>query len=185
MNYAITSPPSTPVPSSSGKMQFYHLLLLAIAPAALAEAITTSISFRIPATHLLPNPFSIPPSTQATLSSLHKSRRAPLSTTNTFVFHNVTAGSYLVDIHCPTSGFQPLRLDVMPPIEDGPDAGVLSVKVWETFRGNDWDNKGEFVPLQQDGVYDLRPLGAKDYFVERTKCELAYKVVSHIFWVGC
>lgn len=45
------------------------------------------------------------------------------------------------------------------------------VKVWETFRGNDWDNKGEALPRDSVG-YEVRVLGVKSYFMERSKCKV-------------
>ncbi len=137
-------------------MQFHLLSALAALPAVLAAAGTTSVTFRLPATHVLPNPFALPPSTHATLSSFHKRHTAPISTVNTFVFHNVTAGSYLVDVHAATHIFVPQRLDVLPPVEDGPEAktsGALTLKAWETYRGNDWDNKGETVTMQDGNLF--------------------------------
>jgi len=142
------------------------------------ETPQTSLTFRVPATHHL-NPNVLPPSTHATLSSASLNplkRSAPLSVHNTLVFRNVTPGSYLVDVHCPTHAFQPLRLDVVWPVDAvGRHGKQLEVGVWETYRGNDWDNKGEVVPLRKDeggGVYDVRLLGSKGYFMERSKCEL-------------
>jgi O-acetylhomoserine/O-acetylserine sulfhydrylase len=94
---------------------------------------------------------------------------APLTTSNTFVFRNVSVGSYLADIHCPTFAFAPLRVDVSEaPGSEGKDNDVVSV--WETYRGNDWDNKGEAVASDAVG-YELRVLGVKSYFMERSKCE--------------
>jgi O-acetylhomoserine/O-acetylserine sulfhydrylase len=92
---------------------------------------------------------------------------APLSVRNDFIFHNVTAGSYLVDVHCATYAFVPLRLDVI--ITEGKD--TLSLQAWETYRGNDWDNKGEKLAVLDGDVLDARVLGAKAYFMERSKCE--------------
>ncbi|KAK3386954.1 hypothetical protein B0H63DRAFT_558555 [Podospora didyma] len=139
------------------------------AAAAATEVPQTSVTFRIPATQHLQNLHTLPASTHATLSTFHKTLSAPLSTSNTFVFRNVTAGSYLVDFHCATHMFAPLRLDVSPPVDDhGGKAPKLVLKAWETFRGNDWDNKGEAVPLRDD-VFDARLLGAKSYFMERSK----------------
>ncbi|KAK3371771.1 hypothetical protein B0T24DRAFT_630380 [Lasiosphaeria ovina] len=125
----------------------------------------TSVTLRIPASHLLPNPGVLPPSTHATLSALGAGRAsAPLTAANTLVFGNVSAGSYLVDVHCATHAFAPLRVDVVSP--DGGDGGLV-VRAWETFRGNDWDNKGEAVPA--DGGIEVRVLGQKNYFMERSK----------------
>lgn len=84
---------------------------------------------------------------------------------NTFVFHNVTPESYLADVHSPTDAFQPLRIDVS---ESG------AVEAWETFRGNEWGNKGEKIEVREGSVgrgVEVRALGPKKYFVERPKCE--------------
>jgi ER membrane protein complex subunit 7 len=154
-----------------------QLLFLTTLLVALTGAVTpagTTVTFRVPATHALPNPFELPPSTRATLSSFRKAHHAPLTTLNTFVFHNVSAGSYLVDVHCVTHTFVPLRLDVRP-AEDGTAAaaaGKMTLRVWETFRGNDWENKGEAVPLLEGGVFEVRVLRRNSFFTERSKCEL-------------
>ncbi|KPM34481.1 hypothetical protein AK830_g12095 [Neonectria ditissima] len=132
-------------------------LLLLLLPAAASAA---SLTLYLPAK---PNPFSLPPSTHATLSTLGARASAPLSAVNTFVFHNVSAGSYLVDVHCQTDAFHPLRLDV-PADAAGP------LQAWETYRGNDWANKGEAVPVRDGSAgrgVDLRALGSKSYFMER------------------
>ncbi|KAF4974735.1 hypothetical protein FZEAL_8405 [Fusarium zealandicum] len=130
--------------------------LLTLLPAALAS---DSLTLYLPAK---PNPFTLPPSTHATLSSAGVHVSAPLSSSNTFVFHNVSSGSYLADVHCPTDGFHPLRIDVQA------DENV--VQAWETFRGNDWGNKGEVVPVKDGSKgrgFEIRALGGKNYFMER------------------
>lgn len=138
-----------------------HISLLALL-GALSLASSATITLRLPGPPSLPNPNALPPSTHATLSTLGQPPySAPLTTANTFVFRNVTSGSYLADVHCQTFGFAPLRVDVEGENED--------VKVWETFRGNDWDNKGEAVPKDSVG-YEVRVLGVKSYFMERSKC---------------
>ncbi|KAK0740231.1 hypothetical protein B0T18DRAFT_290398, partial [Schizothecium vesticola] len=124
---------------------------------------TTTLTLSLPPSLALPNPNALPPSTRASLSSLGVLLTAPLSTHNTFIFRNVTAGSYLADIACATHAFAPLRVDV--DLVDG--AGV--VKAWETYRGNEWGNRGEGVPLTGDGVLEVRVLGGKGYFSERSK----------------
>ncbi|KAL6864415.1 hypothetical protein J3F83DRAFT_741697 [Trichoderma novae-zelandiae] len=138
-----------------------RLLLLTAALAALAAAqapLTLSVS--LPPK---PNPFLLPPSTHATLSTLRKRLSAPLSAVNTFDFHNVSADSYLLDVHCPTDNFLPLRVDV------GADG---EVQAWETYRGNEWGNKGEEVPVKSDGAsrsVGVKAAGPKVFFMERTK----------------
>ncbi|KAL6789921.1 hypothetical protein J3E68DRAFT_439103 [Trichoderma sp. SZMC 28012] len=132
-------------------------ILLTLAFAALSAAQLT-ITVGLPPK---PNPFLLPPSTHATLSSLHKRLEAPLTTVNTFNFHNVTADSYLLDVHCATEAFHPLRVDVG---EDG------EVKAWETYRGNEWANKGEEVQVKSEGGargISVKGAGSKIFFVER------------------
>ncbi|UNI20350.1 hypothetical protein JDV02_006445 [Purpureocillium takamizusanense] len=159
--------------------------LAATAAAAAATTTTTTITLILPAS---PNPFSLPPSTHATLSSLGAHHAAPLSTVNTFVFRNVSAGSYLVDVHCPTEAFRPLRLDVGPAAANAAEKREknnngeaeaegeqqrLVVQAWETFRGNDWGNKGEVMALTEGGAtgagVHVRWMGKKNYFMERPK----------------
>ncbi|KEY69664.1 hypothetical protein S7711_03148 [Stachybotrys chartarum IBT 7711] len=137
-------------------MRLSASLLLGLAGLALSLDLTLYLPAK-------PSPFSLPPSTHATLDTLHMHLSAPLSYANTFVFNNVPQGSYLVEVHCPTHSFLPLRVDV------GADGAVSA---WETFRGNDWNNKGETVQIRDGGSakgIDLRVKGAKNYFAERPK----------------
>ncbi|KAI1428529.1 hypothetical protein F5Y12DRAFT_31105 [Xylaria sp. FL1777] len=151
------------------------LLLLASSPASAA-----TITLSIPPSPQLPNPATLPPSTHATLTALGASLRAPLTTANTFVFGNVTPGSYLGDVHSATHGFAPLRVDVLSNADA--DAGTaaadvagrvgeeeqVQVRVWETFRGNDWENKGEEVrPGVVGGAFPVKVLGSKVFYTER------------------
>ena len=124
------------------------------------QPLSTTLTLSLPPSPGLPNPNALPPSTRASLSSLGVLLTAPLSTHNTFVFRNVTAGSYLADIACATHAFAPLRVDV----------DIDGVKAWETYRGNEWGNRGEGSPLTGDGVVEVRVLGGKGYFSERSKC---------------
>ncbi|KAL2256300.1 hypothetical protein VTK26DRAFT_1882 [Humicola hyalothermophila] len=143
---------------------------------------TTTITVRLPSAHpLLPNPNALPASTRATLTTLGRNRAAaPLSTASTFVFRNVSRGSYLLDVHCPTHFFAPLRVDVVAPEEEEEEDGLeggkekkggrrLRVQAWETFRGNDWGNKGEVVPVLEGDVLEARVVGGKGYFMERSR----------------
>ncbi|KAG0647865.1 ER membrane complex subunit 7, partial [Hyphodiscus hymeniophilus] len=98
---------------------------------------------------------------------------APLRLDNTFDFRNVSTGSYLLDIHCATHEFAPLRVDVHDGIklQDGAVENVATVEVWGTFRGNEWGNKGEAVPvvMHEGGVwvFEGNAAGVKEYFMER------------------
>lgn len=140
--------------------------LLGLLPLAAHSAIVT---FRIPISHALPNPHVLPPSTHATLTWPGGVQSAPLSTSGEFVFRNVSSGSHLVDVHCATHAFAAMRLDVGE--EKGEEGVAPSLGAWVTFRGNDWDNKGEALPAPGNGVFEVKVLGAKGYFMERSTCE--------------
>nr|CDP27217.1 Putative protein of unknown function [Podospora anserina S mat+] len=137
----------------------------------------TSLTVHIPPSAPLPNPAALLPQTHATLNSLTKHHSAPLSDKSNFHFHNVTPGSYLLDIHCLTHAFLPLRVDISPSSSSSSDPSEQSpikIEAWETFRGNDWGNKGEKVSTEvSDGksgmmVVVARMAGQKSYFMERS-----------------
>ena len=159
----------------------------------------TTVTLAIPASPHLPNPLHQLSGhrTRATLSRLGAAYEAPLSgplpppssspnsntNTNTnaafLVFHNVTPGSYIADVHSASHGFAPLRVDVVVAAEGDT---APKVRVWETFRGNEWENKGEEVRGLATGTgagtgaaFPVRVLGAKAYFVERGSCEFFFQ----------
>ncbi|KKA31171.1 hypothetical protein TD95_002272 [Thielaviopsis punctulata] len=144
-------------------MRFSALLttVATLVGATSASIPSTQLIFTIGASPSIIDPSALPPSTHATLSTLGTHMTAPLSAANTFTFGNVTAGSYLVDVHCASHGFAPVRVDVS-------DKGAV-VGAWETFRGNEWDNKGEVVPGMEKGRFELRVLGQRDFYLERPK----------------
>lgn len=137
------------------------VLLLAAAGPGLASSLTLYLPAAAKASPLAAG-------THATLSRRGAHRTAALSTGHSFVFRNLSAGSYLADIHCLSDAFLPLRVDL------GPDG---SVAAWETFRGNEWENKGEQLPLlhrDSDAAgFEARYAGKKLYYVERASCEFA------------
>lgn len=144
---------------------------------SVVAATATTINLVIPPTHILPNPRSLPPQTHATLSSFHFDASAYLSPANTFAFHNVSEGSYLLDVHSPTHAFAPLRVDVVPVVagagqtEKDEKTVKLRVHAWETYRGNDWNNKGESATVTNGGALEVKVQGSKNFFVERSSCE--------------
>jgi ER membrane protein complex subunit 7 len=144
------------------------LLALSIIGGLVAADPTTTITIHINPSQQLPNPNTLAPSTHGTLSARGASLTAPLSTANTLVFRNVSAGSYLLDVHCPSHAFAPARVDVFAPFDEAETPGKLSVAAWETYRGNDWDNKGEALPRFEGNGFEARALGAKMYFAERS-----------------
>ena len=87
----------------------------------------------------------------------HTTYAAPLTVANTFVFGNVTPGSYLADVHCATHAFAPLRIDVVAvPEAAAAEPQPPLVQAWETFRGNDWNNKGEAVREAHEAIKQLQ-----------------------------
>lgn len=151
-------------------MHISNFITLLGLPLALAAH---HIRISVPSSQQLQHPNTLPASTHATLTTLSNTYSAPLRSDNTFDFRNVSQGSYLLDVHCHTHAFAPLRVDVrdVVPAVVGDDQ---EVQVWGTFRGNEWSNKGEVVQAQRDGevwTFDVKVLGGKDYFIERQGCE--------------
>ncbi|TQS36329.1 hypothetical protein Golomagni_03226 [Golovinomyces magnicellulatus] len=114
----------------------------------------------------------LPPSTHATLTTLSQTYSAPLSTRGNFNFKNVSSGSYLLEVYCHSFSFAPLRVDVR---EEGYSLDDLEyVQVWNTFRGNEWENKGEIVNVikEEEGTskrysFEVQLLATKKYIMER------------------
>lgn len=164
-------------PSAKMRAQILNTLFLSLLT-LVAATTTTTITFHVPPSNILPNPRGLPPQTHATLTSLHADASALLTPAGTFVFRNVPEGSYLLDVHCPHVAFAPLRVDVVPVVPGAGQAGaeadraaLLRVSAWETYRGNDWGNTGEAVAVSNGGVLDVKVLGGKNFYVERSKCE--------------
>jgi hypothetical protein len=155
-------------------MYISNLISLLGLPLALA----THLRVSIPSSQQLPHPNTLPASTQAALTTLLNTYSAPLRFDNTFDFRNVSSGSYLLDVHCHTFAFAPLRVDVHEVTKAVAGSEVVpEVQVWGTFRGNEWSNKGEAVQVKEVegevGVweFDVKAQGGKDYFIERAGCE--------------
>lgn len=159
------------------------LLLFIITP------VLSNLTFTIPPSQLLPNPHSLPADTHATLTSasLAKPLKAPLTRSATFVFPGIASseykiaqrddfsGSYLLDIRSSEYVFTPLRVDL--------DERGYVKGVWETFRGNEWGNRGvekylRPADVQVDGgqgdagdvVVDLKVVGRKGFYEVRQTC---------------
>ncbi|KAL4870174.1 hypothetical protein BDV12DRAFT_62589 [Aspergillus spectabilis] len=157
------------------------IFLLLITP-----TLSSRLTITIPPSTLLPNPHSLPADTHATLTStsLAKPLKAPLTRSATFVFSGIPAaeyknpqkddlsGSYLLDIQSSEYVFAPLRVDL--------DEQGFVKGVWETFRGNEWGNRGaeKFVRVAGEKVgggdggdgaviVDIRVLGRKGFYEVR------------------
>ncbi|KAH3955553.1 hypothetical protein HBH53_003900 [Parastagonospora nodorum] len=123
---------------------------------------------QIPTTGLL-NPSTLPSTTHATLQSSGEPLDAYLTPSNTFNFANVSEGSYLATVHCRDYIFEPLRIDVsLEEAVEGSGEKKEVVKAWQTFLGNEWDNKGESRGEGGNGlVIEARVVGTKFYYQER------------------
>jgi O-acetylhomoserine/O-acetylserine sulfhydrylase len=142
------------------------LLLLFLLPLSHLSS-AADLTFSIPPSGSVPNPATLPPYTSASLTTLSSRLSAPLSIANTFIFHNVSAGSYLLDIHCRDAVFQPFRVDVAVVKTQNQ---AQAVDVFQTFRGNEWGNKGEKIAEKEKGVWEVRAVKTKAYYEERSGC---------------
>lgn len=145
-------------------------------------AVSSSLTITIPPSTLLPNPNVLTAGTHATLTTSNPIGHltAPLTRSATFVFRNLNlqpqsqTQSYLLDIRSAEYVFAPFRVDVAA------DGRVLGV--WETFRGNPWDNRGtEKYNVVVDGVattpaevedvrVDARVVAKRGFYEQRAKC---------------
>jgi hypothetical protein len=127
---------------------------------------------QIPNTHVV-NPSALSSTTHATLQSTGPPLDAYLTRSNTFNFNNVTAGSYLASVHCRDYAFEPLRIDVsLEEAVEGSGDWKEVIRAWQTYYGNEWDNKGESRGEGGNGlVVEIKPLGEKRYYQERAGCE--------------
>ena len=127
----------------------------------------TTLNLHIPPTVALPSPSSLLSSTFATLTTFNRTLHAPLRRSNQFTFSNIPAGSYLCDIYARDYAFTPLRVDV---------SAQGKVAVWQTFRGNEWDNKGERVGggNGEEVTVEVQVLGPKNYYETRSGCTLLF-----------
>ncbi|KAK6352642.1 hypothetical protein TWF730_009460 [Orbilia blumenaviensis] len=98
----------------------------------------------------------LPPSTSVSLSAgnLADSRTSHVYSSGAFKFQDVKPGSYLLEVNCRTHLFPSLRVDVS---SDG------LVEVYGTFRGNEWDNKGERRPHP----IDISPVRGSEFYIVR------------------
>ena len=74
-------------------------------------------------------------------------------------------------MHCRDFAFEPLRVDVT--VEGDRKGGEQEkVVVWQTFLGNEWENKGEKRGEGPSGVVaEVWPIGVKEYYEVRGGCE--------------
>jgi hypothetical protein len=139
--------------------------LSVLGAAALASAAKLTINIP-PNSPALPNPATLPASTHATLIGAPGVKfSAPLRRDNTFVFESLPESSYLLAIHARDHFFPPYRVDV------GHTEGETTqeiLHVWQTFRGNEWSNKGPYLGSAQGELkVDIRPAAQKEFYQSR------------------
>ncbi|PGG95126.1 hypothetical protein AJ79_10240 [Helicocarpus griseus UAMH5409] len=164
-------------------MHLQSLLSLTLFSAIITTAASASASLltlTIPSSSHLPNPHTLPASTHATLTSLPPDTTsetpsllsAPLTRKASFVFELAASReprSYLLDIRSRDYVFAPYRVDV--------DASGKVVGVWETYRGNAWENRGveRGVVREGDGdgdgkvTVEAKVVGKRGFYEERAK----------------
>lgn len=137
--------------------------LLVLAFAALATAARLTVS--VPGSNLLPNPSELPSSTHAVLLGPPGVRYdTPLRRDNTLVFSDIPAASYLLTVHTRDFFFPPLRVDV----NRTEGEGGQTISAWQTFRGNEWNNKGPSFGSGKDELnIQIRPNVKKDFYQVR------------------
>ncbi|KAL1998017.1 hypothetical protein VTN02DRAFT_199 [Thermoascus thermophilus] len=156
------------------------LLLPLLLTATATTVAASSLTVVVPPSNLLPNPHALPAGTHATLTTLPSSSAqtdilsAPLTRSSTFVFRDLDASrpggeSYLLDIRSRDYVFAPFRVDIAA------DGTVLGI--WETFRGNPWENRGveKFVAtssggqLREDVTVEAKVVARRGFYEERPR----------------
>ena len=131
----------------------------------LTSAANLSISIP-PSPPQLPNPATLPPTTHAVLlgpPGIHYS--ASLRRDNTFAFQDLPSASYLLTIHTRDYFFPPLRIDVANAADE---AQPQTISAWQTFRGNEWTNKGPHYGTGKGELQiSVQPASTKNFYQER------------------
>ncbi|KAH9845275.1 ER membrane protein complex subunit 7 [Teratosphaeria destructans] len=135
------------------------LTVLCLSTLASAARLTVNI---LPSQHL--NPSTLPASTHAVLTGPPGVRYdVPLRRDNTFALSNLAPSSYLLTIHSRDHFFSPLRVDV----SQGEGEGE-SIQAWQTYRGNEWGNKGvSYGSGTGELSIDVQAGGKKEFYQDR------------------
>ncbi|KAI5852318.1 hypothetical protein BZA05DRAFT_397537 [Tricharina praecox] len=133
-------------------MKLYALTTLLLSTTA---AVATTLRGAIVPSPHLPNPSLLLADTTLTLTTSYSTHRTLLHADNTFVFRNLSSGSYLLETLSSTHHFAPYRVDVS-------SSNPAAISVTQTFRGNAWDNTGERL-----NALEVRAVGRKEHFITR------------------
>ncbi|EMC96262.1 hypothetical protein BAUCODRAFT_89075 [Baudoinia panamericana UAMH 10762] len=141
----------------------WRILFLLLASIANAARLTVSIPASPP---LLANPATLPSSTHAVLigpAGVHYD--VPIRKDSTFAFGDLAEASYLLTIYSRDYFFPSLRVDVGA-AADG--SQHQTIQAWQTFRGNEWNNKGPAYGQGRDELkVQVQPTSKKDFYQSR------------------
>lgn len=162
----------------------FHTVIQAVLLYYSTIAFAAQLIVTIPASALLANPATLPSSTHATLLGAPGTRHdARLTRSNTLEFKSLAPGSYLLNIYTRDYFFPPFRVDVSV-AQAGADDNVAEelVQVWQTFRGNEWSNKGSRLGEGKRVLnVALQPSSKKDFYQQRGGCQyLELQRCAHI-----
>ena len=169
--------------------------LLCLSTVTSAAHLSVSIP---PSPPLLPNPATLPSSTHATLQGppgvQHDAR---LTRSNTLDFKDLVPGSYLLTIYTRDYFFQPYRVDVsvaedIVDVQDtsaqaaataaaGRGGGQQLVQVFQTFRANEWSNRGVKIGEGRGPgaiTVEIKPSSKKEFYEARGGCTYYYLTLS-------
>lgn len=137
------------------------IIILALVVIASAAQLKVSI----PPSQLLPNPSTLPSSSHAILLGPPGIRYdAPIRRDNTFIFADLPDESYLLTLHARDYFFPPLRVDI---VKNEGEASQ-NISAWQTFRGNEWSNKGPSFGTGKDELtITVRPAAEKQFYQVR------------------
>lgn len=140
---------------------------LLLAAGALASAANLTIS--IPPSQHLPNPSTLPPSTHAILLGPPGVRYdAQIRRDNTLQFSDIPSASYLLTVHSRDYFFAPLRVDVQDQAASEEGTSLQTMEAWQTFRGNEWSNKGpSYGSAKGSLTIQVRAAAPKDFYQVR------------------
>jgi len=160
------------------------LALQSIALCLISLVQAAQLTISIPSSHILENPSALPPSTHATLLGPDgQLRRALLTRSNTLSFPSLPIGAHLLNIHSRDYIFAPLRVDVSP--STTAEGTEEIIEVHQTFRGNEWSNKGQkYGSAKEKLVIAIPPTGKRDFYMARGGFDLTSFFKNPMILIG-
>lgn len=160
------------------------LALQSIALCLISLVQAAQLTISIPSSQILENPSALPPSTHATLLGPDgQLRRALLTRSNTLSFPSLPIGAHLLNIHSRDYIFAPLRVDVSPSTTA---EGIEEIiEVHQTFRGNEWSNKGQkYGSAKSQLILAIPPIGKREFYQKRGGFDIASLFKNPMILIG-